>query len=77
MAVAGAVKLTEALRRRFMAKVNVAGPDDCWPWTGEQHPRGYGIVTAEGGPRYAHRVAWAFKHGRWPRRHVRHTRSTA
>lgn len=32
----------EDLPERFRSKVQVGGPDDCWPWIGRRHPFGYG-----------------------------------
>jgi hypothetical protein len=42
---------------RFWAKVAKAGPDDCWPWTGHTHPRGYGIFWLDGKNVRANRYA--------------------
>src|SRR6266567_7092181 len=27
---------------RYWEKVDVRGPDECWPWTASRHPYGYG-----------------------------------
>ena len=53
---------------RFWSKVDVRGPDDCWPWTGALN-NGYGRFFTGGSPRYdyAHRVAYALAYGVWPR----------
>ena len=34
--------LTESDRERFAAKIAVAAPCDCWPWTGARTSTGYG-----------------------------------
>ena len=54
--------------RRFWAKVDVRGPDDCWPWTGGKPPTkqggpGYGRVVFGGRRRKAHAVAWELSSG--------------
>lgn len=33
---------TMTVEERFWARVMVAGPEDCWPWTGEVNNQGYG-----------------------------------
>jgi hypothetical protein len=51
------------LRERFYSHVDVAGPDDCWEWTGSRHPdNGYAQIAvkcADGRwrPTHASRVA--------------------
>jgi hypothetical protein len=53
---------------RFWAKVRVAGPDECWLWSGGL-ARGYGKFRL-GNPRrlvHAHRFAFFLTHGHWPR----------
>jgi hypothetical protein len=32
-------------RARFLMKVDVRGPDECWPWTAKKSPQGYGLFT--------------------------------
>ena len=52
---------------RFWAKVNVAGPDDCWEWTASKTMKGYGQFGVYGGsPKGAHRVAWEMEVGPIP-----------
>lgn len=50
---------------RFWSKVDRRGDDECWPWTGGAHPRGYGRFTLQH-PRTvaAHRFAWEIANGR-------------
>jgi hypothetical protein len=52
----------------FWAKVDRRGPDECWPWTGYRHEKGYGITTAFGrSPRLrAHRAVWLMTVGPIP-----------
>lgn len=52
---------------RFWAKVDVRGPDDCWPWTaGLNRPNGYGRFYLGGIGFIASRVAFLFVNGEWP-----------
>lgn len=43
---------------RFWAKVDVAGPDDCWKWTASKVPGGYGKVWDGNRLVLAHRAAY-------------------
>jgi hypothetical protein len=56
---------------RYWAFVEVAGPDDCWPWKGSLNPDGYGRFTAAPGQRpkqsAAHRFGYEFQRGPIPR----------
>ncbi len=57
------------LARRFWAKVDRRGPDECWPWTGSTRRKGYGKIRrpgADGGWVSAHHVAWELVHGPVP-----------
>lgn len=47
------------LEDRFMAKVFVLGPDDCWLWQGATNPGSeYGRMTVNRKTTYAHRVSY-------------------
>lgn len=44
---------------RFCAKVDVRGPDECWPWTGAIDKKTkYGMFRYAGSVTTAHRVSW-------------------
>lgn len=42
---------------RFWAKVQIGGPDECWPWTKAHNEHGYGLIRVAGKNVKAHRVA--------------------
>lgn len=50
--------------RRFWSKVDDSG--DCWLWTANRTPLGYGRFSFNGEPQKAHRVAWILTHGEIP-----------
>jgi len=52
----------ELVRLRFVAKVRMAGPGECWLWTGAKSDSGYGSFRW-GRTQCAHRVAWMLAHG--------------
>lgn len=57
------------LADRFWPKVQINGPDDCWPWLASVHGGGYGQVSSggRGGTMLtAHRVAWELTRGPIP-----------
>jgi hypothetical protein len=56
----------KTLAERFWAKVDVRGPDECWPWTGTCKPYGYGQLIFAGKTLYAHRISWELHHGPIP-----------
>ena len=54
--------LNEIEKDRFWSRVDVRGPDDCWPWAAGKNPRGYGLIDFNQEFYFAHRVAfWLFK----------------
>lgn len=59
---------------RFWPRVDVRGPDECWPWTGPtEKQRGYGLIKFSGGITRAHRVAYELVVAKPPPRwHVHH-----
>ena len=47
-----------SLPDRFWAKVSVAGPEECWEWTGTRTGKGYGKLTWGNGRNvFAHRAS--------------------
>ena len=42
-------RLTDKVKARFWARVQKAGPDECWMWTGTTNTRGYGVDYLGGG----------------------------
>jgi hypothetical protein len=52
----------------FWNRVDKAGPEGCWIWTGRVHkaarsPVGYGVVSTVDGSKMAHRVAFELAYG--------------
>jgi hypothetical protein len=59
------------LSARFWEKVNLRGPDDCWPWLAATKQGGYGkIVGDDGHFLLAHRAAYELTVGLIPAGHV-------
>lgn len=53
-----------AIQDRFWKYVDRRGPDECWPWTGDFYPVGYGrlsvtVARGEYKDEGAHRIAFA------------------
>lgn len=46
---------------RFWSKVDVRGPDECWPWLGKG-PGGYGVMMFAGRMVKATHIAWEIAH---------------
>jgi hypothetical protein len=59
--------------RKFWARIDKTGEDECWNWSGCKDPNGYGHIHL---PKYmnfgigksecAHRIAWIFSNGEIP-----------
>lgn len=54
----------------FWAKVSVAGPDDCWLWTGSTNGYGYGQINVRKKKIRTHRFSYILAHGEIPARLV-------
>jgi hypothetical protein len=55
------------LERRFWAKIDMCGSDDCWPWIAKARTGiGYGAILVSKYATHAHRVAWALRNGPIP-----------
>ena len=46
----------------FWNLVEIKGPDECWPWLGEQNIAGYGKIPWRKRERLAHRIAYELHH---------------
>lgn len=55
------------LAKRFWPKVDIKGPNDCWPWTACKSQAGYGFIRIKGETKYTHRVAWQLTFGDIPK----------
>jgi len=49
------------LEQRFWS--NVVNTLECWEWTGARTTRGYGALSVDGGPKYAHRLSYELNVG--------------
>ena len=62
------------LAKRFWSKVDIRGPDECWPWLAGCSDDGYGRFSLHGVNCNAHRVAYELVNGPLPKGQVsRHT----
>lgn len=48
---------------RFWPRVDVRGPDECWPWMAGKSGE-YGTIMVDGRTRRAHQIAWELANGR-------------
>lgn len=48
---------------RFWSKVDIRGPDECWPWLGGCDRNGYGKLGINGKVKFAHRIAYILIYG--------------
>ena len=59
--------LTASERARFLEKVDMRGPGECWPWTSAvKAGSGYGEFWVRGREVTASRLAWILEHGDVP-----------
>lgn len=54
------------LVERFWKKVDIRGPDECWPWLAGKASGGYGCFCVNGHGHAAHRFAYEFSNGPIP-----------
>lgn len=52
--------------RRFWAKVEISGDDQCWSWKASTTHNGYGQVRFDGTMKRAHRISWILAKGPIP-----------
>jgi hypothetical protein len=60
------VKLSELDLIRFWSKIDVRGPEECWPWKATVNRSGHGRFFLNGKLESAHRVAFFIHHGKLP-----------
>lgn len=57
----------------FWAKVQVGSEDECWPWTGDTYPNGFGrFQMPDGKLCAAHSYTWFLEHGSFPPGNLKH-----
>lgn len=68
LVLAGGAKSKATLVTRFEARVEKAGPDECWLWKLKPTTAGFGCLSMGKGnnPLLAHRLAWQIAHGTVP-----------
>lgn len=60
----------ERAAKNFWARVQIKGPNDCWPWLGTKKPTGYGTVIINGKTTGAHRLALELSGASFAKEHV-------
>ncbi len=60
-------KFLAKAKEKFLARVDVRGPDECWEWQGSRHWFGHGHYQYEGTVQYTHRVSWQLHNGPIPK----------
>lgn len=58
--------LTEAELTRFLSKIKIGKPDECWTWLACQDKKGYGIFQLRGHAAFSHRIAFFLAYGNPP-----------
>lgn len=57
--------LDEIEQARFWSRVDIRGPDECWPWLAGKS-KGYGVIEIDGRSHKAHRISWSIENGAIP-----------
>jgi hypothetical protein len=57
---------SEKALARFLAKIDIRGPDDCWLWTACRNRGGYGRFGFERKVHFSHRIAYMWSKGELP-----------
>ena len=52
-------------QERLEERIDVRGPDDCWPWTGERDDAGYGELSVDGRSKRATHCLFKIRTGNW------------
>lgn len=55
-----------SVNERFWSKVDIRGPDDCWPWLAALFTDGYGAFCLDRRIQSAHRIVWIVTNGPIP-----------
>ena len=56
----------KSIADRFWSKVDVRGPDECWPWKAGRYRAGYGTFSNARTTVTTHRQAWVLMNGPIP-----------
>ena len=70
--IAPATDWSEDMIQRFVSKIAIRGPDQCWPWLAHRHRSGHGQFRLRGKKTPAQRVAFELATGRPPAQCVLH-----
>lgn len=60
------MEITDDIVRRFWAKVDRRGSDECWEWTAGKDGDGYGWMRSGGRATSVHRASWEIHRGPIP-----------
>lgn len=59
-------ELTREYADSFWSKIDIRGPEECWPWKASSSRGGYGYVRIKGGAYAASRIAFRLYYGSDP-----------
>lgn len=60
-------KIRKPLPEEFWERVNILGPDECWPWIGPKHHSGYGVFSYKMKKYIPSRMSWELSNGPIPK----------